>query len=129
MFAGMQWLIDLILEQVEVVPAGVIAEWYGSLGSIPSGWVLCDGANGTPDLRNNFIVGAGDTFNPGDTGGVVEHNHYVGFGGHTHSLIAGTDLGGAGERSNVTDSHLIQGYTYNAGNYPPYHSLAFIMKT
>ena len=44
------------------VPSGLIAIWSGSLGSIPSGWVLCNGANGTPDLRNSFILGAGSTY-------------------------------------------------------------------
>ena len=34
------------------VPSGIIAVWSGSEGSIPSGWYLCNGSNGTPDLRN-----------------------------------------------------------------------------
>lgn len=62
------------------VPSGLIAIWSGSLGSIPSGWVLCNGANGTPDLRNSFILGAGSTYAVGTTGGsadaiVVSHTH------------------------------------------------------
>ncbi|HAH20142.1 MAG TPA: hypothetical protein DCL49_04465 [Candidatus Omnitrophica bacterium] len=40
------------------IPAGVILMWSGTIVSIPSGWVLCDGNNGTPDLRDKFIVGA-----------------------------------------------------------------------
>lgn len=41
-------------------PSGAIAIWTGS--SIPAGWVLCDGNNGTPDLTNRFVRGAdGDT--------------------------------------------------------------------
>jgi hypothetical protein len=40
------------------VPAGLIAMWHGSISSIPAGWSLCDGSNGTPDLRDRFIVGA-----------------------------------------------------------------------
>lgn len=39
------------------VPPGVIVMWSGSISSIPKGWALCDGANGTPDLRDRFIVG------------------------------------------------------------------------
>ncbi|GAI49997.1 unnamed protein product, partial [marine sediment metagenome] len=35
--------------------------------TIPSGWHLCDGTAGTIDLRNKFLVGAGDTYNPGDS--------------------------------------------------------------
>ena len=50
-------------------PSGVIAWWSGSEASIPSGWLLCNGLNGTPDLRNRFIVGAGSHYAKGDTGG------------------------------------------------------------
>lgn len=51
------------------VPIGGIILWSGSIASIPSGWALCDGSNGTPDLRNRFVVGAGSTYSPGNTGG------------------------------------------------------------
>jgi len=62
------------------IPTGLISLWYGSIGSVPSGWYLCDGTNGTPDLRNRFIVGAGSTYSVGGTGGstdaiVVSHSH------------------------------------------------------
>jgi hypothetical protein len=40
------------------VPSGLISMWAGSIASIPAGWVLCNGSNGTPDLRNKFIIGA-----------------------------------------------------------------------
>ena len=43
--------------------------WSGETTNIPSGWFLCDGQNGTPDLRNRFIVGAGNNYDVGDTGG------------------------------------------------------------
>lgn len=46
-----------------------IAMWSGAVNNVPLGWQLCDGTGGTPDLRNRFIVGAGDTYSPGDTGG------------------------------------------------------------
>ena len=47
----------------------MILMWSGSTASIPTGFALCNGTNSTPDLRNRFIVGAGDTFNPGNFGG------------------------------------------------------------
>jgi len=50
-------------------PTGVIAWWSGSEASIPSGWVLCNGLNSTPDLRNRFIVGAGSHYSRADVGG------------------------------------------------------------
>ena len=59
----------LLSGQTSLVPAGVILLWSGSIASIPSGWNLCDGTNGTPDLRNRFVVAAGDTYAVGATGG------------------------------------------------------------
>ena len=53
------------------VPSGCILIWSGSSGSIPTGFVLCDGTNGTPDLRNSFIVGAGNSYTVGQTGGAT----------------------------------------------------------
>lgn len=50
-------------------PSGVIAWWSGSAASIPSGWLLCNGLNGTPDLRGKFVVGAGSHYAKADTGG------------------------------------------------------------
>jgi hypothetical protein len=50
-------------------PSGGIIIWSGSAASIPSGWVLCNGSNSTPDLRDKFVIGAGSTYAVGDTGG------------------------------------------------------------
>jgi len=54
---------------VSAVPAGGIIMWSGSIGSIPTGWNLCDGSNGTPNLTDRFIVGAGSSYAVGNTGG------------------------------------------------------------
>jgi hypothetical protein len=51
------------------VPIGSILAWSGSIGSIPAGYQLCDGTNGTPDLRDRFIVTAGNDYAVGATGG------------------------------------------------------------
>ena len=48
---------------------GMIMMWSGTIATIPSGWVLCNGSNGTPDLRSKFIVGAGSIYAVGATGG------------------------------------------------------------
>jgi hypothetical protein len=48
---------------------GMIMLWSGSVASVPSGWALCNGSNGTPDLRDRFVVGAGSTYAVGATGG------------------------------------------------------------
>ncbi|MFA7087374.1 MAG: hypothetical protein WC145_11975 [Aliarcobacter sp.] len=55
--------------EAEAVPRGTIAIWSGSQASIPAGWVLCNGVNSTPDLRDKFVVGAGDSYAKGATGG------------------------------------------------------------
>ena len=78
------------------IPSGLIAIWSGAVGSVPSGWYLCNGQNGTPDLRDSFILGAGNTYAVGATGGskdsiVVSHTHTatststVTDPGHAHS--------------------------------------------
>lgn len=80
------------------VPTGCILMWSGSILSIPSGWYLCNGTNGTPDLRNRFLVGAGSTYAVGATGGsadsvVVSHTHTGttnNNGNHRHGLNGNT---------------------------------------
>ena len=54
------------------VPSGCILLWSGSTGSVPSGWLLCDGTNGTPDLRDRFIIGAGNNYAVNATGGSAD---------------------------------------------------------
>lgn len=98
------------------IPSGCILLWSGASGSIPSGYYLCDGNNGTPDLRNRFIVGAGDTYSVNQTGGsadaiVVTHNHtatsVVTDPGHNHTFtsynVGGTASSFAGPSSQRYD--------------------------
>jgi hypothetical protein len=78
------------------IPAGVILMWSGSIASIPSGWRLCDGGGGTPNLRNRFIVGAGSTYSPSNTGGtadavVVSHTHTASVADPGHNHVFGAD--------------------------------------
>ena len=97
-----------------LIPPGGIIMWSGSVNAIPEGWALCDGSNGTPDLRDRFIVGAGSSYNPGDTGGAKEvtltiaqipsHNHTANSdtkGAHAHiyndrQKTIGVELGTGG---------------------------------
>lgn len=46
---------------------GIIVLWGGAIVDIPTGWALCDGFGGRPDLRDKFLIGAGSTYNPDDT--------------------------------------------------------------
>ncbi len=91
---------------VELVPSGVICMWAGPASAIPAGWLLCNGANGTPDLRDRFIVGAGLSYGVGAAGGVAVQNVTTqSAGSHNHtgqtaagggqSLSASCDIQGA----------------------------------
>ena len=55
-------------------PLGVIMLWNHNYGGVPAGWAVCDGANGTVDLRDRFVVGAALSYAPGTVGGVVSQN-------------------------------------------------------
>ena len=55
--------------EIDSIPSGVVVSWYGDKVNVPSGWAICDGTNGTPDLRDRFIVGAGNSYSLNATGG------------------------------------------------------------
>jgi microcystin-dependent protein len=68
------------------VPSGAIVMWSGTLATIPSGWQLCDGTSGTPDLRNRFIYGTSASEDPGATGGAHTYSLTVAqLPAHSHS--------------------------------------------
>jgi hypothetical protein len=140
-------------------PSGGIIIWSGSSASIPSGWLLCDGTNSTPDLRNRFVVGAGSTYAVNATGGsadaiVVSHTHTttVTDPGHTHAsstgqgfltrnTSAGDALNGgsdwlfsninstASKTTGITVSANTTGSSGTNANLPPYFALCYIMKS
>ena len=70
-----------------VIPIGLIVMWAGTIETIPKGWVLCNGSNGTPDLREKFVRGVLHGANPGSSGGRLSHNHsYTDIPRHNHTL-------------------------------------------
>lgn len=133
-------------------PSGGIALWSGSSTTIPGGWYLCDGTNGTPDLRNRFVVGATSTYAVGASGGsadaiVVSHTHTLTDPGHTHTLplqqestddidYTNTGTNYVSSRSNTLTSisattGITMASTGSSGtnaNLPPYYALCYIMK-
>jgi hypothetical protein len=139
------------------IPTGAIFLWSGSIGSIPAGYVLCNGLNATPDLRDRFIVGAGNSYAVNATGGsadavVVAHTHTgttAANGSHQHGLVplyrpAGDSDRGAGssifsiDELGLTDFAGLHDHTFTTNstgssgtnaNLPPYYALCYIMKT
>lgn len=95
-------------ELTTLIPSGVILLWSGSIASIPSGWVLCNGANSTPDLRDRFVVGAGTSYAVNATGGAntVTLDATM-IPAHTHSLSASGTTG----NNNVGHNHTFSGTT------------------
>jgi microcystin-dependent protein len=82
------------------VPKGVIVMWSGNSESVPDGWVICNGENGTTDVRDKFIVGAGSEDYPvGSTGGEKEITLTIAkIPAHDHTLdLSGKVLSGSGE--------------------------------
>ena len=135
-----------------VIPSGVIVMWSGTKDNIPEGWALCDGSNGTPDLRGRFIVGAGvGDYTVGKTGGeervtltldqIPSHSHkFLGDDSLKDWGWSWYDEGEDGKwdamsnNSGREDAHSHLYRTTSAGgsgshnNMPPYYALCYIMK-
>lgn len=113
------------------IPTGGIILWSGAIADIPSGYHLCDGASGTPNLQGLFIVGAGNV-SPAATGGMGllapggpsgTNSAGTGLGpAHTHSLIPSANVAAAGA------SYALVTTAGNATVTPKYYSLAYIQK-
>ena len=121
---------------------GMIIAWYGSVADIPNGFVLCDNSTaaqnaGAPDLRDKFIIGAGNNYAVDATGGskdavVVEHKHTTTVDGRILFPAAGGTsfpYGGAGTYPGTVFNMNNEGVAGTDKNLPPYHALCYIMKT
>jgi microcystin-dependent protein len=129
--------------------------WSGSIASIPSGWLLCNGSSGTPDLRDRFVVGAGNIYAVGATGGsanatLVSHTHTASVTdpGHEHTITVANqstavDSTSGGDNTPIVSSTSLTtnsnttgisvgisttGSSASNANLPPYYALAYIMK-
>lgn len=131
------------------VPLGGIILWSGAVASIGTGslvnWALCDGRNGTPNLQDKFVVGAGSGYAVGDDGGAAtvtltqaqmpQHDHLV-YGQDNDAVATGS---ASNEVANVADrtssnaifsrSTSVSGSGSAHENRPPYYALAYIMRT
>jgi hypothetical protein len=118
------------------LPSGIIAMWSGTVATIPAGWVLCDGNNSTPDLRDRFIVGATQ-----DSSGVAKTNvtgsltqsgdGQIPAHSHTYATYDAQGIGtGAfnGYSTNISNPSTAQAGS-GTKNIAVYYALAFIMKT
>lgn len=83
----------------QYLPLLLVMIWTGSIASIPAGWQICDGTNGTPNLKDRFVVGSGNLYATGATGGATTatlttanlpaHTHSITDNGHTHGFPQG----------------------------------------
>lgn len=118
----------------ESVPTGFIGIWSGI--NVPDGWALCDGSNGTPDLRGRFVLGSNSLHAIGSTGGSEEVTLTVEqMPKHLHGYSV-YSKGGSGYGMYMSST---SGITYDSStgyagssqphsNMPPYYVLAYIMK-
>lgn len=114
-----EWVIN------NSIPVGFIGMWSGAANNIPAGWYLCDGTNGTPNLVDKFVVGAGNRYGVGSTGGsrdavVVAHDHggLTGDNDKNHTHSGTTNSGGNHSHTGTTNgagSHSHSGTTNSAG--------------
>ena len=115
-------------------PSGGIILWSGTVAAIPSGWVICDGTNSTPNLTDRFVIhadaDAAGTRNVGDSGGAhtkdLSHNH----GGVTGSTGGGKSSGADADVIPGNHTHTISsGGSATQDIMPKFYALAYIMKT
>ncbi len=111
-----------------VMISGGIIMWHGAVVDIPPDYALCDGNNGTPDLTNLFVIGAGDLFAVADQGGSYSHTHDFTGDGHSHTVAFGTGIAGGPNRSIFTTADPATGTTNPKNSTPPFYALAYIMK-
>lgn len=110
------------------LPIGTILIWHGSVATIPAGFVLCDGTNGTPDLRDKFVIGAGGSLAPGATGGTETHTHTVTTIGHFHTLPSGNSFAIGTDLQNKTTTVAPSGSADARSHIPPYMAFCYIMR-
>ncbi len=113
------------------VPTGMIAMWHGTIANIPTGWVLCNGSSGTPDLREKFVRGAAASTEAGGTGGADTNTATHTYSGTTSSYAAPSSTVDGGNPAGGTHTHTYSGTSSapsDTENMPAYYAILFIMK-
>lgn len=100
------------------IKKGIVGMWLGSIASIPAGWSICDGNNGTLDLRDKFVKAGNSLVNNGATGGSNTHSHTA--IPHTHTSVSHTHTGyssasGSGAQQAWTDGSNMSHYQHTHG--------------
>jgi len=116
------------------IPTGAIIMWHGLIANIPTGWVLCNGANSTPDLREKFVRGAPDATEAGTTGGEDTHTlSEAEMPAHSHTITkageAGTGYIAQGAVNIGSYSTSTKGSSAAHENRPAYYEVLYIMKS
>ena len=126
---------DPSFETITIPPSfvsGMIILWSGAANAIPSGFVLCDGNNSTPDLRNRFVVGAGDTYSVDGTGGAttdsINISTYTSNAAQQTGNVRGVDNHNGTYLAFKTHAHQFS-VQATIDTVPPYYALCYIMKT
>ena len=140
-------VIAVAQTEADKTPSGFIAMWHGTIANIPSGYVICDGNNSTPNLLARFVEGvATAATNPGATGGATSkttsgHYHAIPMGKAIGALDVGDTYGSDPESEYATVRVDGAADTLNAvvrsktktdsisDIRPKYYDVAFIMKT
>ena len=125
-------VLALTLFTIFIIPTLAFAQgggwtvlaWYGSPSELADDWQLCDGTNDTPDLRDQFLVGAGNTYALDDTGGAatvdLEHDHMV--ASHAHSLPSHNHTVANHTHSLPSHRHTTPNHTHSISNVKHDHS-------
>lgn len=135
---AMNTKVDNAVANAISVPVGAIVIWSGSVNNIPTYWHLCDGTNGTIDLRDKFVLGAGNGYSVGATGGEATHTLTIKeMPSHSHDIAYGTSTADSGGSTiaDVSDEYSPNskvtektggGAAHN--NMPPYYALCYIQR-
>lgn len=98
----------------QVLPYGSIIMWYGSVASIPYGWALCNGTNGTPNLVNQFVIGAGSDFQGSAVTSIT--NTATQTGGHADAIVPLHTHATIEPNEGAGHEHQFNYYTTSSGN-------------